>query len=376
MADLFDLFVACLPGLEEFVAAECRALDVPPESFRVGDGGVALRGDRRAIARLNLGLACASHVLVRVERFRARHFGELERKAMQVDWRAWLRDDVPFAVRAAARQSRLLHTGGLAERVAVAIATAIGNEPGGEGEPVTVLVRMADDLCTLSIDTSGRPLHERGWRLETAKAPLREDLAAALIRASGWSTATPFVDPTCGSGTIAIEAARLARRIAPGRDRSFAAERVVPLADGLMEAVRAEFAALELSRALAPIHASDRDAGAVAITSRNAERAGVGAELVVEHASLSAASGLRLTAASGAVVCNPPFGHRIGSADRLGPLWQALGARIKALGPGWSAAFLAADRRAALRTGLPLVSAFLTDHGGIKVRGLVTRAPA
>jgi putative N6-adenine-specific DNA methylase len=371
MSEVLELFVACLPGLERLVADEGRALGTEVLDPQVGAGGVAMRGDLRTMLALNLGLACASHVLLRIAKFRARHFGELERKATQVPGGDWLRTDVPVAVRATARRSRLHHTVGLAERVAGAIAVSSGASLEVEGEPVTVLVRMEDDLCTLSIDTSGRPLHERGWRLETAKAPLREDLAAALVRASGWDGRIPFVDPMCGSGTLAIEAAAFARGLAPGRARGFAGERLAGVAAASVAELRAAAAAGARASVGTTIHASDRDAGAAAITQRNAVRAGVAADLVVEHAALSAASGLRRGEPRGVVVCNPPFGQRLGSPAALAALWQTLGARVAALGPGWTLAVLAADRRAALRCGLPLRSAFLADHGGIKVRGLV-----
>ncbi len=371
MTQNFELFVACLPGLETLVADECRALDVEVETPRVGAGGVTAHGDGRAIAVLNLGLACASHVFLRLARFRARHFGELCRKTARVEWRRFLPPDVPFAVRATAKRSKLFHSDGLAERVASEIVAQLGTAVASEGEPVDVVVRMEDDLCTLSLDSSGRPLHERGWRLETGKAPLREDLAAALVRASGWDPDTTLVDPMCGSGTIVIEAAGRARGLAPGRLRSFAFERLTVIEPGSDSVVRAEFARRARAAVSTPLFGSDRDAGVVALAARNAERAGVAADVVFTHAPVSAAPGLAPPTARGAVVCNPPFGKRIAAGRDLGALWQTLGTRVRALGPGWIAAFLAADRRLALRSGLPLRSAFLANHGGLRVRGLV-----
>ena len=371
MTETLQLFVACLPGLEECVGAECAELGVAAEPPRIGSGGVAARGDRRAVARLVMGLACASHVLIRVARFGARHFAELCQKTGALDWAQFLGASVPVAVRATSRHSRLVHTGAISERITAVLAERLGRDLSGAGDPVTLLVRMEGDECTLSLDAAGRPLQDRGWRLETGRAPLREDLAAALVRASGWRCDVPLVDPMCGSGTIAIEAAIRARRLAAGRLRSFSCEGMVGFDPDLLGAVRAEFAASAQDATPVPIAASDRDAGAVGIATRNAERAGVASDISFARAALSAAPGLALAAERGMVVCNPPFGQRIGTAETLGPLWQGLGHRLRALGPGWRLAVLAADRRAALRTGLPLRTAFLSNHGGLRVRALV-----
>ncbi len=362
-----DLFVACLPGLEAIVAEECAGLgmDVAGD-VRSGDGGVVGRGDADAVARLNVRLGAASHVLVRVAGFGARHFAELRRRTASLPWRDWLGAGVPFAVSASTHRSKLYHTGAIAERVAGAIGETLGRAPAvDDADAVRVVARIVEDRCTLSLDTSGRPLHEQGWRLESAKAPLREDLAHALVAASGWTPGTAFVDPFCGSGTLPIVAARRALGIAPGRSRAFAGERLPCLATDRWQTARAD---LEPAPG-APILGSDRDAGAVAIAARNAERAGVADAAHFDVAAVSAAPGLALDAPSGAVVTNPPFGRRVGGDD-LAPLYQTLGARLLALPSDWHIALLTADRRLALRTGLDLHTAFLTNHGGLRVRAL------
>lgn len=370
-ADELELFAACLPGLEPLVARECAALGLTVEDDGAA-GGVSCRGGDFADAmRLNLHLGCASHVLLRIARFRARHFAELQKRADAVPWRRWLRAGVPFRVRATSRQSKLRHTGGIAERVEGAIERALGSAASADAEAVPVQVRFLDDHCTVSIDTSGRPLHERGWRLETAKAPLREDLAHALVLASGWHPASPLVDPFCGSGTVPICAAVIARRLPPGGARSFAFERLAAFDASAWERLLVAAREQALERAPAPIVASDRDAGAVASAGRNAARAGVAEDLELHEAPLSTCPGFELATEQGAVVTNPPFGRRVGDATRLGPLFQSLGGRVRSLPAGWRVAVLAADRRLALRTGLPLRTALLTNHGGLRVRALV-----
>jgi putative N6-adenine-specific DNA methylase len=381
-AEALDLFVACLPGLEPFVAEECAELGVTAaQPIRVGSGGVECRGDLATLARLNLRLGCASHVLVRIARFHARHFAELHKRATQLPWSDWLRPGARVLIKAHSQKSKLYHTGGIAERIAAAIVEVLGAEvlpPGAEDAgAVPLQARLFDDVCTLSLDSSGQALHACGWRLETAKAPLREDLAHALLRASGWDPTTPLCDPFCGSGTIPIAAARRARGLPPRLGRRFAFEQFAGADPRLLAAAAAEVEPAPADRAPARIVGCDRDAGAVAIAVRNAERAGVGAEVEFVAAALSACPGFEIGGDAGAVVTNPPFGHRVGGPGRSGagpdllPLYQALGARLAALGPGWRRAILCADRRLALRTGLPLRSAFLSSHGGLKVWAMV-----
>jgi putative N6-adenine-specific DNA methylase len=367
----FSLFVACLPGLEPILAQECEAAGMSPVGPVVsGEGGVAGSGTAATVCALNVRLGTASHVLLRVSEFHAVHFAELRRKTASAGWADWLGPSAPFTVAATARRSRLYHSGAIRERVADAIAEVVGRGPAdSEGDAaadaVPVVARLLEDRCTLSIDTSGRPLHEQGWRLETAKAPLREDLAGALLLASGWEPGSPFVDPFCGSGTLPILAARRARGIPPGASRTFAGELLPFLPGELWQFARSPGAPAPS----APILGSDRNAGAIAIASRNAARAGVADHVEFAVAAVSNAPGFALDTASGAVVTNPPFGRRVGGAD-LGPLYQSLGQRLDTLPPGWRVALLAADRRLALRTGQRLGTAFLTTHGGLRVRAL------
>jgi putative N6-adenine-specific DNA methylase len=367
--DALPIFVACLPGLEEFVAEECSSLGAqssrPP---RVGSGGFACRADRETIVRLNSWLGCASHVLLRVSRFRARHFAEFDKRSRSVPFADWIKPGACVQVRASSARSKLYHTGGLAERLRVAVDATVSNlrwlAPEDEDEAVvTIQVRVFEDECVVSIDSTGRPLHVRGYRLATAKAPLREDLAHALVLASGWDRSSPFGDPMCGSGTIPLSAARLALGLPPSLPRRFAHEFLCG------------FPAVEdpiPTRLTAPlrIHASDRDAGAIEAARGNALRAEVSDHVEFTVAPLSGAPVFANGPAS--VVTNAPFGRRIGAdASRILPVYQTLGARCRALGAGTGLALLVADRRLGLRTGLPLRSAFLSSHGGLKVRGLV-----
>lgn len=368
------------PGLEAITAGELQALGLTPGALE--PGGVAFDATLTNLARANLWLRTATRVLVRVTAFHVRALGELERKAKAIPWRDWLPAGVPVELRVTSKKSRLYHQKAIAERIGTGIVAAGWSvttgreEPEGDEEPAEpaeppqlVVVRVFRDECTLSLDSSGALLHRRGYRLATAKAPLRETLAAALVSASGWNPATPLVDPMCGSGTIPIEAAMLARRIAPGRHRHFACERW-PGWDARQWATSlAEADAGVLPHAPAPILGADRDAGAIRAALANAERAGVAGDITFREAALSA---LEPPAGTGALVTNPPYGVRVGERGPLRDLFARLGQVAREQLPGWTVTLLLPESPLERETRLAFREAFATSNGGLRVRALTT----
>lgn len=373
-----SLFVGSAPGLEPLLAEEARALGLSASGLepRVVAGGIELDGDRTTLYRANLELGLATQVRLRLGRFHAAHFSELVRRASELPWERWLTAGARVRFRSTAQRSRLHHTGAIDERVAEAIAARLGGPviaADGEEEVALVHARFERDEVTLSLDTSGAPLHRRGYRLATAKAPLREDLARALVITSGWDRRSPLVDPMAGSGTIAIEAAMLARGIAPGRARRFAFEDA-PTHDAALLArlrdeadERAGVGAHAGRRSADPsprILARDRDEGAVIAARANAERAGV----ELEHGVAALSEPFGIDTDEGALVTNPPWGVRVARDRDLRPLYDRLGAVIEALPPRWEVGVVAADAELVRRAHMPLRSALLTDAGGTKVR--------
>src|SRR5690349_18097856 len=225
-------FAVTAPGLEPLCAAELRGLEIRPT---VDEGGVLWNGAIESIARANLWLRTASRVLVRVCEFRATAFYELELHAKRIAWDRFVAAGSSVEFRVTCRKSKLYHSDAVAQRfaqgverrvpgarIAKAKAADDDDEAADSSDHQLFVVRFLHDVCTVSVDSSGLLLHRRGYRQQIAKAPLRETLAAAALLGAGWSGDVPLVDPMCGSGTIPIEAARLARLIAPGRDRGFA----------------------------------------------------------------------------------------------------------------------------------------------------------
>lgn len=401
----FDAFAIAAPGLEALVAAELNALGIPA---RAEEGGASFRADLETLYRANLHLRVASRVIVRVAQFRAQAFYELERRARQVPWERFVTPGRVVRLRVTCRKSRLYHERAVEERLLEAIdrrAGPIVTAAGGGGAPngstgerhgaagfeaddgadaQLFVVRFLRDVCTISADASGALLHVRGYRQALAKAPVRETLAAALLMVSGWDPARgqPLVDPFCGSGTIPIEAALFARRIAPGLANPGLEPRVYAfqswpehdpeLWTRVVESARSRV----LPAAGMEIRGSDRDAGAVTASRGNAERAGVVGDVVFEARAISAVEPpVSPPGEPGALVTNPPYGVRIGERDRLRNLFAAFGRVARERFPGWLMTVLSADRFLEAHLGLPLEEALRTRNGGIPVRVLVGRVP-
>lgn len=412
-------FAVCAPGLEPFLAQEIEqlgrhsptvnreadgakggepasasrihpALPSGPGDLCPGEGGVEFGGSLSDLYRANLWLRTANRILVRLGEFYATAFPELRRKAGHLSWERYLAPGRPVALRVTCRKSRLYHSGAVAQRIAGAIADRLGQPPlvatfdEDADLPQLIVVRLASDRCTISVDSSGALLHRRGYRLAGAKAPLRETLAAGMLIASGWDMVSPLLDPFCGSGTIAIEAAMMARGIAPGGARRFALMDW-PNFDGQMWAALLADADRRgggtgrgtgggTGGVTPPLHApqisaSDRDAGAVESAIANAERAGV-ADLI--EFSCRAVSAIEPPGSVGWVVTNPPYGVRVSGGRDLRNLYAQFGNVMRARCPGWHIALLReADSDQLIRnTGLPfdVPQGIGLVNGGLKVK--------
>ena len=370
MSAPYDLFAACAAGLEPLLERELASLGaLDPKAV---PGGVIFGGHRKALFRVNLESGLASHVRVRVGRFLARSFEELERETAQIPWELYLTPGVPRRFRVTARKSRLHHTDAIAERLARVVAIRLGDhlaEPDPSG--VRVQLRLERGRAGCAVDSTGEPLHRRGWRTHVGPAPLREDLARALLIASGWQPGQALWDPLCGSGTIAIEAATMDRGMAPGRLRRFDFERTPLFHAPTWEKLR-EAAASRVSAGSSAIAASDRDDKALEAARANAARAGV--ELTFTRSSLTQAE--PPAADAGALVTNPPYGHRLGEGEDLRPLYDALGRRAQELPPTWTAALYCTEQNLGHRVSRGLRTAFVADAGGLKIRALTSHRPA
>jgi putative N6-adenine-specific DNA methylase len=370
-------FAATAPGLEALCATELASLGLRGVAE---PGGVAFAGDASALARANLWSRTASRVLVRIAEFRATAFYELERHAKRIDWSPFLTPRARAEFRVTCKKSKLYHSDAVAERFEQALRRALpdvdtaatadddDDDTASAADRQLFVVRFLHDRCTVSADSSGALLHLRGYRQQLAKAPVRETLAAAVLLGAGWTGETPLVDPMCGAGTIPIEAARIARRMAPGRDRTFAMLAWPSVDRAMWDALVADARANELPRVPVSIAGYDRDAGAIAAARANAERAGVLGDIEL---GVQAISSLDAAEAPGLVVSNPPYGVRVGETDRLRNLYSQLGNVLRRQRRGWDLALLSADRALERQVGVRFEERFATRNGGIPVRLVV-----
>lgn len=393
----FQIFAPTAPGLESIAAGELKSLGV---RARQEIGGVAFGGDLDRIYQSNLWLRTASRVVVRLGGFHASTFYELERRSKKLPWRDFLPGKGSVELRITCRKSKLYHSDAVAERVLSAIAavassnielrtgTSVTDEyglegqddgaDGGTGVPLRegrqlFVVRIVHDQCEISADSSGDLLHRRGYRQEVAKAPLRETLAAAMVLASGWNgrRGEPLLDPMCGSGTIPIEAALIARGIAPGLKRDFQFMQWPGFDRGLWNELVEKAQSAVIDSTL-DIVGADRDAGAIVAATHNAERAGVARDLRFSAESLSGSIAKleHRPNGEGWILTNPPYGVRVGDSEDLRDLYATLGKALKTK-RGWRIGILTPDAALAGQMRLPLRPRFSTSNGGIPVGFLV-----
>ncbi len=366
-ATSYVYFAACSPGLGDMLVEELRGLGL--KKPKAVPGGVEGRAPLEGIWRANLGSALALRVWFRIAQYEAAHFDQLLQGASKAPWRAYLSPGSGVKVVAHCAKSRLIHSAAVAERIEGVLRDA-GMEV-REEHAIRVQVRIFRDKVSLSVDSSGLPLPKRGWRPRTGKAPLSEDLARAGLLLAGWRPGQPLLDPMCGAGTIALEAATWASGRPAGWHRRFAFEDA-PHFDA--EAYAAVRKAMCTEPVPTRILARDRDAGAIAAARENAAKAGLAEQVEIEHASVAEtrAEAAELGLRRPVIVTNPPYGQRTGREDTLVGLYRALGQ----LAQRWPGATLAAwsSRGDLLRAVEPRLERELsTDHGGTRVHFAVGR---
>ncbi|MCQ8186233.1 THUMP domain-containing class I SAM-dependent RNA methyltransferase [Parvularcula maris] len=358
----FELFAACPPGLEPVLLEEVR--EHGWSAAKRQPGGVSFTGSWPDIWRANLLLRGASRILVRLGCFRAPSLNVLHGAAKELPWSEFLREGQAFHVEAAARKSRIYHTGAAEERVAKAAAQPTGAEEAA-GEGLKVLVRIDGNEARVSVDSSGELLHRRGFKESVAGAPLRETMASLFLRAAGYDPSLPLLDPFCGSGTTLIEAAEMAAGLAPGRGRRFAFQNFASFRPDAYDRARTKALACTV-RGTGPIVGSDRAKGAIEAAVANAERAGAAdrvALMVREVSRIEPPEG-----PPGLILTNPPYGKRLSAGRELEPLYAAFGGVLRERFAGWRVALITESDRLAKATGLKLEPGPPVPHGGLKVR--------
>jgi putative N6-adenine-specific DNA methylase len=355
MAAVERFFATCARGVEPVLADELRALgaaDVAP-----GRGGVGFAGDLGLLYRANLWLRTAVRVLRPILEAHVASPDELYDAVKGVDWSRWMTPDHTLAVDCNVRDSHITHSKYAALRVKDAICDQfvgkVGRRPSVDvDEPMVGLnLHVHRDHAVLSLDSSGESLHKRGYRPVLTKAPLNEALAAALVLRTGWTGETPFADPLCGSGVLPIEAAWLALRRPPGLTRRrFGFQGWMDYDVRLWTALRDEARAAVRKALPAPVLGSDVRGDAVASANGNARAAGVGHLLRFERRDVR--DFRPPDGPPGVILCNPPYGERIGDEKELVGLYRLLGEVFSQRRPGWTAFVFTGNRNLARAIGL------------------------
>ena len=307
-----QLVATCLFGLEKLLGEEIDALGL--HRLDTMDGRVTFEGELSDIARANIGLRCAEHVFIKLASFPATTFDELFQGTRQIAWEDWIGKLDAFPVKGHAIKSKLFSVPDCQSIVKKAVVDRLSARYGVKWFAETETKYQIEffifkDIATLMIDTSGVPLHKRGYRPAAGPAPLRETLAAALALTSRPREDVLFWDPMCGSGTIAIEAALILANRAPGLGRSFAAENFAQLSPTLWKDAREAAEAAIKRDSNFEVYASDIDEDILDTVYENALRAGVEEHMNIFCADVRKMQ--KIDGRRGTVVCNPPYGERL-----------------------------------------------------------------
>ncbi len=340
-------------GLENLLAEELAALGAA--QVKAAAGGVEFAGDWPVCYRANLESRIATRILWFAAKAPYTREEDIYRLALAQRWPDWFPVTRTLRVVTTATKSPLRSIDFVTLRVKDAVCDRFRAQ-GGERpsvdtrEPdVRIHVYLTESECSLYIDTSGAPLWQRGLRQASVEAPLKENLAAGILKLTGWQPGTPLVDPMCGSGTFLLEAVQMALDRAPGLGRSFAFEKLTPFDALAWSRLRAAAEARCRPAQPLPIWGSDRDERAVRATRRNLQEAGFGNAAKVTSADMLT---LEKPADAGILVANPPYGERIGEQEELAAFYPQLGAALKRHWSGWNCYFFTADTRLPKGVGL------------------------
>lgn len=349
-----EYFAAVARGLEQLAAAELTeigATDIAP-----GFCGVSFHGDRELLYRINLWARLPFRVLVKLGELPSIDGDELFESIQSIDWAQYLTPELTMAVTVTGKNEQLNHSHLTAVQVKRAITTQQTQQFGERSNvdiaapDVRINVHIDKDLCSVSLDSSGSSLHRRGYRAAVGDAPLKESLAAALVKMSGWTPDLAFVDPLCGSGTLPLEAAMQAINIAPGVFReSFGFERWLDFDPELFDRLLKDAEARERKDLQMTIVGSDRNYAVIKQAQSNALKSGVGNYVDLVQQELA---DVEAPADAGILLCNPPYGERLGRGEDLGAFYKLLGDILKNRFKGWTAYVLSGNKELAKSIGL------------------------
>ena len=349
-----NYFATVARGLEDIAAQELIALGA--KKVQTDFTGVHFQGDQELLYRVNLWARTIFRVLVKIDKVKSFNAPTLYRSIQTIDWSEYLLPEMTLAVNCTGKNKQLNHSHFTALQIKNAIVDQQQKQYNRRSDinPKTpdllVNAHIDNNRCTISLDSSGTSLHRRGYRPAVGLAPLKETLAAAIIQMTDWSPELAFFDPLCGSGTLPIEAAMKALNIAPSLYRSqFGFQSWLDYDQSLWNKLVTEAKNCQLKTLDVPIIGSDRDFKMIDLAYTNADNCGLGEQIQFRQQELS---DIYAIADKGVIICNPPYGERLGNVEELGALYKSLGDIFKQRFTGWTAYILTGNKQLAKKVGL------------------------
>jgi putative N6-adenine-specific DNA methylase len=370
---------------------ELQALGFTAPKIEVG-GGVSFKANEEGLFLANLWLRTATRILVRIHNFCANTFHDLDSEISKIPWHLYLSEESLIKFKVDSKGSKLYHEKGIEERFKEYIirnfkkVNFITDALSSESAKLEIdelqygvqlfSIKAEKNIFTVSVDSSGELLHRRGYRLASGKAPIRETIAAGILLLLGYDGSKPLIDPMCGSGTFAIEAAMISRNIAPGIHRKFQCEIWPEFPKATVESLRNKSREKIINAMKADIISSDRDNGVIQLAQQNAKRANVEKDIIFINQALSALKPpiyhnieepAHVSSHLGHVILNPPYGVRVSSKNDLRNLYAQIGNVMRRHCAGWQFCYLSScqklDRQIKINT--EVVTRF--KNGGIPI---------
>ena len=341
-----QFFATCPRGLETLLAEELQQQGA--RTVQVTDGGASFSGDMAVCYRVNLHSRLATRVLLEMVRGNYTSEDDLYQAALKFNWPEWFDVGRNFMVKVTGVKCPLKSLEFATLRIKDAVCDrfrqAVGSRPYIDTKEPDVRIHayLAAEHFQYYLDTSGHALYQRGLRRASIEAPLRENLAAGILKLSGWKPGTSLLDPMCGSGTFLLEAAMMALHIAPGSRRHFGFEKLKNFDTDKWKSLRQQAQSQAKSVTFQKIYGSDQDLRAVRVSKQNLQEAGLLEAVQLSHADMVE---VPPPAEAGVLVANPPYGVRIGEDEELAALYPRMGEALKRKFAGWNAYFLTNDLR-------------------------------
>ena len=369
-----DFFAVAPPGHESLTRKELEKLCPELDFGKPAKGGVTFSGRLPDLYQANLHLRTAGRILMRLARFKAPGFDQLEKRSQALAWSLYLPPGEIPRIHVTAHHSRLYHSQAVADRIRSSIAdhwTAMAIQPVSSKDQ-TLFVRLTDDVATFSLDSSGENLYRRGLKTHTGRAPLRETLASIILHLADYNPRRPLLDPMCGAGTFSLEAALTAKAVAPGLDRRFAFMRWPAFRPRQWHHLT-KIAAQNIIRLERPlIWASDIDEAACAGLRDCIGQNGLDDAVRVDQRDFFSLRPDEFYNSPGLIVLNPPYGRRLQAKAPLSDLYRRIAGKLQQDFKGWQTALLVPDEHLARSLGLHLKASALS-HGGLKLTLLTGR---